>query len=191
VSDTRSGGGIGQRDMYHILAPKCHRQDSTPAGEYHPLRTAPSDPPRLVERAAPVIACIGCVDEEVDLARTGCILYALEAVHELAGTGLHAQPVERRLAKRGLGPFAKIGRDLDFVRLEGPLERALQPSLGICSIELGASDADPRPAARCTGADVGGNAVIGAEREPDQLVPCSLAPGEDARPLGNVRLTLC
>src|SRR3954447_21307011 len=26
VLDTRSGGGIGQRDMYHILAPKCHGQ---------------------------------------------------------------------------------------------------------------------------------------------------------------------
>ena len=39
MSDTRSGGGIGQGDMYHILAPQCHGQDSTWLGEYHPLRT--------------------------------------------------------------------------------------------------------------------------------------------------------
>src|SRR3954452_12409590 len=38
MSDTRSGGGIGQGDVYHILAPQCHRQDSASLWEYHPLR---------------------------------------------------------------------------------------------------------------------------------------------------------
>src|SRR5438477_1674814 len=28
VINTRSGGGIGQGNVYHILAPQCHRQDS-------------------------------------------------------------------------------------------------------------------------------------------------------------------
>src|SRR5947209_12444148 len=47
MSDTRSGGGIGQGDMYHILAPKCHGQDSATFREYHPLRTAAADAPAL------------------------------------------------------------------------------------------------------------------------------------------------
>ena len=49
VTDTRSGGGIGQRDMYHIFAPQCHRQDSAPLGEYQPprlLRRRPARPGR-------------------------------------------------------------------------------------------------------------------------------------------------
>src|SRR5690348_10018114 len=43
VADTRSGGGIGQRGMYHILAAKCHRQDSARLREYHPLLLASAD----------------------------------------------------------------------------------------------------------------------------------------------------
>src|SRR6185503_14001781 len=52
VADTRSGGGIGQRGMYHILAAKCHRQDSARLGEYHPLLSPSAHPPGLVERAS-------------------------------------------------------------------------------------------------------------------------------------------
>ena len=62
VLDTRSGGGIGQGDVYHILAPKCHRQDSARFREYHPLRNAAAHPPGLVELLAPVLARIGGVD---------------------------------------------------------------------------------------------------------------------------------
>src|SRR5437763_6111679 len=47
VTDTRSGSGIGQRDMYHILAPKCHGQDSTVQGEYHPPLHTSLVPPCL------------------------------------------------------------------------------------------------------------------------------------------------
>src|SRR5919107_315077 len=65
VAHTRSGGGIGQRDMYHILAPKCHRQDSALQREYHPLRAAPADAPRLVERLAPILTRVGGVDQQV------------------------------------------------------------------------------------------------------------------------------
>ena len=68
VTDTRSGGGIGQGDMYHIFAPQCHRQDSARLGEYHPSLLASADAPRLVETAAAVLAGVGGVDEEVDLA---------------------------------------------------------------------------------------------------------------------------
>ena len=58
--DTRSGSGICQRDMYHILAPKCHGQDSAVQGEYHPPShvawTTSSNAPRLIELAPAVTA---------------------------------------------------------------------------------------------------------------------------------------
>src|SRR6476469_7110247 len=54
VGDTRSGGGIGQGDMYHIVAPECHGQDSALQREYHPPVLAPAHSPGLVERSAPV-----------------------------------------------------------------------------------------------------------------------------------------
>src|SRR4051794_10085300 len=55
VTNTRSGGGIGQRDMYHIVAPQCHRQDSAFFGEYHPPGTASANPPGLVKAAISVL----------------------------------------------------------------------------------------------------------------------------------------
>ena len=38
-------------------------------GEYHPLRLASADPPRLVEAAVPVLTRVGGMNEHVDLAR--------------------------------------------------------------------------------------------------------------------------
>src|SRR5205823_8134238 len=71
VADTRSGGGIGQGDVYHILAPQCHGQDSTWLGEYHPLRTPTAYSPGLVELPAAVLAGVSGVDQERYLARAG------------------------------------------------------------------------------------------------------------------------
>src|SRR3954471_16618086 len=68
MSDTRSGGGIGQGDMYHILAPKCHGQDSAGFREYHPPRTATADPPGLVHPPAAVFARVQRVDQQMHLA---------------------------------------------------------------------------------------------------------------------------
>src|SRR5947209_18686330 len=45
VSDTQSGSGIGQPDMYHIFAPDYHAQDSANQREYHPPDPADPDPP--------------------------------------------------------------------------------------------------------------------------------------------------
>src|SRR5690348_4840842 len=118
VTDTRSGGGIGQGNVYHIFAPECHGQDSARLGENHPLRLASADPPRLIEAAAAIFASIGGVDEQMDLARAGSGLDPLGAVDELARARLHAEPVERRLAKRGLGARAEIRRHGDFAGLE-------------------------------------------------------------------------
>src|SRR5207237_7682206 len=56
VGDTRSGSGIGQGYVYHIVAAKCHGQDSARRGEYYPLALASANPPRLVELASAVVA---------------------------------------------------------------------------------------------------------------------------------------
>src|SRR5215210_128674 len=56
VQDTRRGGTIGQGDMYHIFAPKCHRQDSAPLREYHPPRVPTTDAPSLIHPLPAVFA---------------------------------------------------------------------------------------------------------------------------------------
>src|SRR5690349_11605846 len=68
MSDTRSGGGIGQRDMYHIFASKCHGQDGAPLGENQPLLLAPADAPGLVHPLAAILASVRGVDQHVHLA---------------------------------------------------------------------------------------------------------------------------
>jgi hypothetical protein len=90
------------------------------------------------------------------------------------------------LPQRGFGPLAEIGRQRQRIGLERALERSLELALGIGLVELGARDANPRPAARSPGTNVGRDLAVGPEREADQLVLGALAPGEDARPLGDV-----
>src|SRR5690348_12810101 len=68
VTDTRSGGGIGQNGMYHIFAPECHGQDRARLGEYQPLAVASADPPVLVEALTAVLACVRDMEKQVDLA---------------------------------------------------------------------------------------------------------------------------
>src|SRR5215213_1196532 len=155
VLDTRSGGGIGQGDMYHILAPECHRQDSAIEREYHPPGVAPTDAPRLVERAIAVVARVSSVDEQMDLARSRRIFDAVGAGDQVAGPRFHAEPVERRLAERSLGALAEIGGDGYVVDLERALERGFELALGVGRVELGAADGNPCAAARSAGADVG------------------------------------
>ena len=176
--------------MYHIFAPQCQGQDSARLRGISPLRDSPPPTRQAWSRlAAAVLAGVGGVDQQVDLARAGGGFDRSDAVDEVAGARFHAEPVERRLAQRGLGPLAEVGRDRDVVGLERALERGLELALGVGRVELGAGDADPRAAARRAGADVGRDLAVGPEREPDQLVLGALAAGEDARPLGDVRLT--
>jgi hypothetical protein len=188
--DTRSGGGIGQGNVYHILAPECHRQDSAAFGEYHPLLPASADAPRLVERPAAVLAGVGCVNKKSDLAGTGSRLDALKAIHQVARARFHAKTIEHGLSKRLLRAFAKIGRNLNIIGLERALQSDLQLAVQICLIELGAHDADPGAAARSAGADIGRDASVGPERKPDQLVPSALSARENARPFRDVRLAV-
>ena len=99
VADTRRGGGIGQGDMYHIVAPKGHGQVSAPFGEYHPPGLASAYPPSLVELAAAVFAGVRGVEQERDLAGAGSGLDPFRAVDEVARARFHAEAVERRLVK--------------------------------------------------------------------------------------------
>src|SRR5947209_20578964 len=98
--------------MYHILAPKCHGQDSARLREYHPLvlpaADARADPLGLVERPAPVLAAIGRVEEQVDLAGAGGGLDPVKAAQQVAGARLHAEAVEGRLAQCLLSALAEV-----------------------------------------------------------------------------------
>src|SRR5206468_11248191 len=185
MSDTRSGGGIGQGDMYHILAPKCHRQDSATFREYHPLRTASADPPALIHPPAAVFARVECVEQQMHLAGASRRFDLVGAVDELAGARLHSEPVERSLAQRVLGPLAEIGRDAEVVGLERALQCALELALGVGCVELGTGIPDPRAAAWCAGAHARRDFTLRREREADQLLLRGFAAGEHARPFGN------
>src|SRR5206468_12639764 len=98
--DTRSGGGIGQGEVYHIFPPQSHRQDSTSFGKYHPLRPSAADPPGLVKRTAAIGARIGGVDQQMNFARAGGSLNPVVAGDEIARARFHAEPVERVLPQR-------------------------------------------------------------------------------------------
>src|SRR5437764_10812958 len=117
--------------MYHIFAPQCQRQDSTRLGEYHPPRAAISDAPRLIEAPAAVLAGVGGVDQQVDLAGAGSGLDPLGAVDDVAGARLHPEAIEHRLAQRLCGPLAEIGGDLHAVDLEGALQRTPELAAGV------------------------------------------------------------
>ena len=108
MTDARSGGGIGQGDMYHILAPQCHGQDSTPLREYHPLGLAAADPPGLVHSPAPVFACVERVDQQMHLAGASRRFDLVGAVDQIARARLHSEAVEGSLAQRVLGPLAEL-----------------------------------------------------------------------------------
>jgi hypothetical protein len=128
--------------------------------------------------------------QQMDLARAGRSLDPVGAVDEVAGARLHSEAVECVFAKRGLGSFTKIGRDLNLAHLEGALKRGFQLSLAICRVELASSDSDPGAATRGPGANIGCNASIGAERQANELVLRALAARKNARPLRDVRLTV-
>ena len=191
VADTRSGGGIGQGDMYHILAPKCHGQDSARLREYHPLGLASADAPRLVEPLAAVLAGVGGMDEQVDLARARGVLDPLGAVDEVAGARLHAEPVERGLAQRGSVRSPRSAGTLTSLVLNARCSAAFSLPLALASSSSARATPihAPRPGARARTS--GATVAVGPEREPDQLVLRALAASEDAGPLRDVRSSLC
>jgi hypothetical protein len=140
----------------------------------------------LVERPAAVFAGVGGVEEKVDLSDTGGRLDALGAVDEIARARFHTEAIERVLAERRLSALAEVGRDLHGVALECALERGLELALRVGSVELGTRHADPCAAAGSTGANIGRDAAVGPEREPDKIVLGVLAAGEDAGAFGSV-----
>jgi hypothetical protein len=188
MADPPRSSGIGQGDMYHILAAKRHRQDGAGERKNQALLLASADPPGLVEAAIAVPAGIRRMDQQVNLAGAGSLLDALGAVDQRPAAGFEAEAVERLAAERGFDAFAQVRRNLDVIRLEGAGEGALQLALGIRLVERLAADADPGATARCPGANVGSDLAIGAEGEPDQLLARRRPPGEDAAALGDVRV---
>ena len=98
--------------MYHILAAQRHRQDSAALGENQAPRSSPP-PTRQAWSSlrAAVLAGVGGVDQQVDLAGAGGGLDPVGAVDQLAAARLQAEPVERRLAQRRFDPLAEVGGD--------------------------------------------------------------------------------
>src|SRR6185312_4602567 len=154
VHHTRSGGWIGQCNMYHIVPPKCHGQDSARFGEYYPLWAASAHSPGLVEFLAAVVARVGGVDQQRDLARAGGILDLVGPVDQVASARFHAETVKGGLPQCRLGALAKIRGKLHIIRLEGALKCGLELALRICPIEFGAADTDPCATARSPRTDV-------------------------------------
>ena len=62
---------------------------------------------------AAVLAGVGGVDQQVDLAGPGGGFDPLGAVDQGAAARFQAQPVERRLAQRGVDPLAEVGGDVE------------------------------------------------------------------------------
>jgi hypothetical protein len=174
--------------MYHILATKCHGQDSAPLWEYHPPREtgalASADAPGLVHAPAPIFARIERMEQQVDFAGTRSIFDLVRTVDEVAGARFHPKPVERRLAQRMLGPLAKVRGYADGAGLERPLQRRLELARLDGLIDRIAANADPRATTRSAGAHVGRDFAIRPQREPDQLIARAFATGEDAGPFG-------
>ena len=140
--------------------------------------------PGLVEPPASILAGVGSVDQQVNLALARGDLDLLRAVDQRPAAGFQAEPVERLLPERRFDPLAQVSRDVDRAGLEGTGEGGLELALGIGFIERLAADADPGSPARGAGANVGRDLALRAKREPDQLVSRGGPPGEDAGPFG-------
>ena len=68
VSDAPCGGGIGQGDMYHIFAAQRHRQDGATLGKNQAPLVLPPPTRQAWSSFAAVLAGVGGVDQQVDLA---------------------------------------------------------------------------------------------------------------------------
>src|SRR5204863_9542916 len=149
-----------------------------------------ADAPGLIELAPPFFPRILGVEQQLDLAPARRDFDLLGAEDEVPGARFEAEPVERGLAQRRLGPFAEILRNGERARLERPRQGAAQLALGLSRIERRTVDPDPRAPARRTGAHVGRDLAVRAEREAHQFVPRSLAAAQDAGALGAVGFSL-
>jgi hypothetical protein len=94
----------------------------------------------LVHPAAPVLARIERMEEQVDLPGASCSFDLVGTVDKMAGAGFHSQAVERGLAQRVLGSLTEVGRDMDVIGLEGALEGGLQFVLRVRFVELVTAD---------------------------------------------------
>jgi hypothetical protein len=188
VLNTRCGSGIGQRDMYHIFAAKCHGQDSAVRWEYHPLRPPAANAPGLIKLPAPIIAGISGMDKKVDLAGASGCFDTVGAVDEIARLGFHAKAIQRSASQGLLRALAEIGRHLHLGDLESALQRGLKLALLNRQIELVACDANPGAATGRPSTYVRRHLAIRPEREAYQLFARRSPAREDAGALGCVRV---
>src|SRR4051812_15422287 len=99
----RSGGTVDQGDMYHILTPERQRQYGPFGWNRQWLPRTFADPECLIELAGAVLARIGGVEQEMDVALSRRHLDLLGAGEKGAGARLEPEPVKRRLAQCSLG----------------------------------------------------------------------------------------
>jgi hypothetical protein len=131
------------------------------------------------------------MDQQRDLSRAGGVLDLVGAVDQVACPRFHAETIKGGLPQRLFGALAEIGGKLHIIRFERALQCWLELALGVRPIEFSPVHADPCAAARRTGTDVGSDNAVRPEGEPDQFILGAFAAGEDARPFGDVRLSIC
>src|SRR5690606_9793741 len=155
-------------DMYHIFAAERQRQYGARRRQNHPPAAASflvaADPPGLVQLAPALLAGVGGVDQQRDVAAPRRALDLLGAEHEMAGARLQPEPVERSLGERRLDPCAEIGRNRDAAGPERTRACRLEPAPGQRRLERGAIDADPRAASGRAGTNVRGDLAVRRER---------------------------
>ena len=177
--------------MYHIVAAQRQRQYGPPLWKNQsPPLLAAADAPGLIELSAAILAGVGGVDQELNLASPGSDVDLLAPGDEVTGARLQPEPVERCLAKRLLDPIAEIGRSGDVIGLEGAGEGTAQLSLRLSRLESRPIDADPGAAAGGTGAHIGRHLPVRPEGQADQIVPGGMRAAQDAFTLGRMRFAL-
>ena len=175
VSDTRSGGGIGQRDMYHILAPKCHRQDSARLREYQPPRTRRRRPARPGRER-------GCRPRRHPPRGSAGGPCPARAAVSIRSEPLMRLPARASIPRRSSAAWRsacpvrspRSAGTVDVVGLERALERGLEFALGIGRVELGAATPihAPRPGARARTSGATSPSGDSASRISSSSVPC-------------------
>ena len=86
-----------------------------PSGNTNPSGAA-ADAPGLVEPPAAVLAGIGGMDQQLNLALARRGFDPLGAGDQRAAARFKAEPVERLLAQRRLDPLAEVGGNVDAHR---------------------------------------------------------------------------
>ncbi len=141
---------------------------------------------RLIELAGAVRTGVRRMDQQVNLAAAESGLDLLAAHHQIAGLGLKAEPVKRRLAQGAFDPIAKIRWDLDSTRLERPRECGLQLPFRLRRLQRRPIHPDPCASARGSGAHIRSDGSVWTQSQTDERRARSGLPRQDARAFRDV-----